>query len=50
MFLSIEDRVEQEVARQVLQKAEDLQNDREKAWIKAIEVAVQNGVARAFKA
>lgn len=37
------------VAREVLQVAEDLSMERKKAEIKAWEVAVQNGVARAFK-
>lgn len=42
--------VEARVAREVLQQAEDVANDRRKALIKAVEVAIQNGVAKAFGA
>lgn len=47
-FLDL-DEVEFLVAREVLQTAEDIQHERNKAQIKAWEVAVQNGVAKAFK-
>jgi hypothetical protein len=41
--------VEAVYARAVLQKVEDLAADRRREQYKAFQVAVQNGVARAFK-
>lgn len=36
------------VARRILETAEDMRIDRDKAHYKAMQVAVQNGVAKAF--
>lgn len=47
-YLRIEDPTERTVARLALQKAEDIASERRQAFIKAITVAVQNGVAKAF--
>lgn len=46
-FLDL-DHIEAMVANEVLQLAEDMRVERKKAEIKAFEVAVQNGVAKAF--
>lgn len=48
-FLDLEG-VEARVGRMVLQRAVDLDHDRRKQFFKALEVAVQNGVAKAFGA
>jgi hypothetical protein len=37
------------VAQKVLEQAEDQRQERTKALVKAMEVAVQNGIVRAFK-
>lgn len=48
-YLDISDPLERAVADRVLQKAIEIDEERRAADVKAMMVAVQNGIARAFK-
>jgi hypothetical protein len=47
-YLGLTDGIDRMVADEVVQKADELWHERINSIMKAIEVAVQNGVARAF--
>ena len=46
-YLNLEG-VEASVASKVIQKAVDIKHDEQKTYFKALQIAVQNGVAKAF--